>query len=68
MPSAPNNPAEATFEDALRRLEALVETLETDPPSLDAALEAYAEGTDLARHCLERLRTAELRVEELSLD
>lgn len=71
MSSAPApapDAAETTFEEALQRLEAIVETLESDPPSLDAALEAYAEGTALARHCLERLREAELRVEELSLD
>lgn len=66
-PSAPD-PAEMTFEDALSRLEALVEALENDPPDLDAALKAYAEGTALARHCLERLQAAELRVEELSLE
>lgn len=56
------------FEEALTRLEAIVERLEEEPPALEAALDAYEEGVELARACLTRLEAAELRVEELSLD
>jgi len=52
----------------LQRLEALVETLEDEAAGLDEALQAYEEGVLLARYCLERLDTAELRVQELALE
>ncbi len=61
-------PEDVTFEQALRRLEALVETLESDDASLDEALAAYEEGVTLARYCLARLDTAELRIQELALE
>ena len=59
-----------SFADALERLEALVERLDDpdDPPPLEEALDAYEEGTTLARECMKRLDDAELRVERLSID
>jgi exodeoxyribonuclease VII small subunit len=57
-----------SFEDALDRLEAIVEHLEDDPPALDEALDAYEDGVALAKECLARLNDAEQRMEELSLD
>lgn len=65
---APTLPDDLTFEQALQRLEALVETLEDETAGLDEALRAYEEGVLLARFCLERLDTAELRVQELALE
>jgi len=64
MPSTP----EPTFEEALRRLEAIVSELEGELPALDEALIAYEEGVNLAKFCMDRLRTAELRIQELSLE
>lgn len=64
----PDEVTELPIEDALQRLEAIVERLENDPPDLESALDAYEEGVALARHCLDRLDAAELRVEELSLE
>ncbi|HMB91229.1 MAG TPA: exodeoxyribonuclease VII small subunit [Rhodothermales bacterium] len=61
-------PDNLTFEDALKRLEAIAETLENDEAGLEAALKAYEEGVLLARYCLDRLDTAEFRVQELALD
>ena len=65
MPDLPEN---LTFEAALQRLEGLVATMEDDDVDLDAALAAYEEGVVLARFCLDRLETAELRVQELALE
>lgn len=66
---ADSSPADAmTFEQALQRLEEIVESLEDETPELEQALDVYEEGTTLARLCLDRLDAAELRVEELSLD
>ncbi len=67
-PSPVNLHENLTFEQALQRLEALVETLEDEAAGLDEALQAYEEGVLLARYCLERLDTAELRVQELALE
>lgn len=61
-------PDDLTFEEALGRLEALVETLEDDDAGLEEALAAYEKGVVLARHCLDRLDAAELRVQELALE
>jgi exodeoxyribonuclease VII small subunit len=60
--------ADPTFEEALRRLEEIVETLEDDPPALEEALDTYEEGVALANDCLARLEDAEQRVSELSID
>lgn len=61
-------PEDISFEQALQRLQSLVTALEEDESSLEEALQAYEEGVQLARHCLERLNTAELRVQELALE
>ena len=64
----PADPSSLRFEEALQRLESLVALLEADEASLEEALQAYEEGVHLARHCLARLHTAELRVQELALE
>ncbi|MFO8232777.1 MAG: exodeoxyribonuclease VII small subunit [Longimonas sp.] len=56
------------FEDDLARLEAIVDQLETDPPPLDDALDAYEEGVTLAQRCLDRLDAAEQRMQELEIE
>lgn len=63
-----DTPDARSFEDALSRLEEIVESLEGDPPSLDEALDTYEEGVALANECLSRLDDAEQRMHELSLD
>jgi exodeoxyribonuclease VII small subunit len=60
--------APAAFEDALARLEALVEALDSGALDLEASLRLYEEGVGLVRVCEERLRAAELRVRTLELD
>lgn len=60
--------SELTFEQAMARLEELVATLEEDGLGLEESLTHYETGMALARLCLDRLNSAELRVRELSLD
>lgn len=57
-----------TFEDAVKRLEAIVASLENDNMSLEQSLSAYEEGVALARVCLKRLDTAELRIQEIKAE
>ena len=54
---------ELQFEDALQRLEAVVEKLEAGNVPLDAALSYYEEGGSLIRLCNEKLDAAQQRVE-----
>lgn len=66
--AADSSPNDRPFEDDLDRLEAIVDQLETDPPPLDDALDAYEEGVTLAQRCLDRLDAAEQRMQELDVD
>ncbi|MEE9506744.1 MAG: exodeoxyribonuclease VII small subunit [Thermoplasmata archaeon] len=55
-----------TFEDALERLENIVDTLSKGKLSLDEAMEKFEEGIRLFRLCDEKLRGAEQRVSVLT--
>ncbi len=55
-----------TFEDALERLENIVDTLSKGKLSLDEAMEKFEEGIRLFRLCDEKLRSAEQRVSVLT--
>lgn len=53
------------FEDALKKLEAIVAKMEGGQLNLDQALKHFEEGVILARQCQQALRQAEQRVQEL---
>lgn len=53
------------FEDALKKLEAIVEAMESEDLPLEALLGKYEEGTQLARMCQEKLAEAELKIQQL---
>ncbi len=54
---------ELSFEEALARLEKIVERLEAGKSTLDGALADYEEGVALLRHCNAKLDAAEQRVQ-----
>ena len=54
-----------TFEEAFRRLEELVQTLEEGKLSLEDTRHLYEEGMDLAMLCNRMLCATELRITEL---
>ena len=56
---------EVEFETALKKLETIVETLETGDLSLEQALKQYEEGVRMADICSKRLSEAERKVEVL---
>lgn len=70
MAESPQNELsdDLTFEQAVERLELIVKTLEDDGFELEEALDAHAEGIALARFCMDRLKKAELRIQNLSID
>lgn len=53
------------FEDALKRLETIVEAMESEELPLETLLAKYEEGTRLSRICQEKLAEAELKVQQL---
>ena len=57
--------SKAKFEDALARLEKIVEEMESGNLTLDESLARYEEGVKALKQCYEILRDAEKRVEIL---
>lgn len=53
------------FEEALKKLEGIVEAMETDDLPLETLLTQYEEGTKLVRICQEKLAEAELKIQQL---
>ncbi len=56
------------FEEALEKLEQIVETLEAGTLPLEESLKAFEEGVGLARRCARYLEDAEKRIEVLTRD
>jgi len=56
---------ELSFEEAFRKLEAIVENLERGESTLDESMEAFEEGMKLVKLCSKKLNEAETRLEQL---
>ena len=63
--SSPEETQTQPFEDALHRLENIVEAMESQDLPLETLLAKYEEGTKLAQYCQSRLNEAEVRIQEL---
>ena len=64
--AGPNNPAKSQpFEDALKKLESIVEAMESDDLPLETLLAKYEEGAKLLKICQEKLAEAELKIQQL---
>lgn len=59
---------ELKFEEALKKLEQIVEGLEQGKISLEDSLKKYEEGIRLAKFCSEKLQEAEKKIEILTKD
>lgn len=55
-----------SFEDALARLEEIVEKLEAENISLEESVKLYEEGIELSKSCTQTLEQAELRIEKVN--
>jgi len=53
------------FEQALKKLEEIVEAMESEDLPLDSLLSKYEEGSRLAKVCQEKLSEAELKIQQL---
>ena len=56
-----------SFEDALKRLESIVQRRESGDASLDESITLYTEGDALRGQCERRLKDAQARIEKISL-
>ena len=62
-----SNLEDLSFEDALTELEEIVRQLEQGRGTLDNSISAYERGTLLKKHCEDKLNTARMRVEEITV-
>jgi exodeoxyribonuclease VII small subunit len=61
-----NSPAKnPPFEEALQKLEGIVEAMESDDLPLETLLGKYEEGAKLVKVCQEKLTEAELKIQQL---
>ena len=65
--AGPTDVEQLSFEDALKRLEEIVRTLEKGEAPLDQSIELYQEGDRLRRHCEARLKDAQMRIDQIAL-
>ena len=56
---------EPTFEDALGKLESIVEDMEGGELPLEQLLSRFEEGTRMAKLCHDKLAAADLRIQQL---
>ena len=54
-----------TFEEAMKELENLVDSLDKGDVSLDEAIAAYDRGSQLKDHCQKKLNEAKMKVETI---
>lgn len=57
-----------SFEEAMAELEQIVQRLEQGRTPLEDAIAAYERGATLKRHCEDKLRLAQEKVEKIALD
>jgi exodeoxyribonuclease VII small subunit len=59
--------ARMSFEDALAELEKIVRQIEDGRGKLDEAISAYERGVALKRHCEEKLKEAQTKIEQIAV-
>ena len=55
-----------SFEEALARLEEIVEILSSQKINLDSMIDLHEEGAALKEHCAKRLEEAQMKIETVS--
>ena len=63
--ASPGPEAELPFEEALKKLESIVEAMESGDLPLETLLRRFEEGTRLVKLCQARLEQAELQIQKL---
>ena len=68
MPKAESAPKLADFEAAMRELDEVVKAMESGELTLEQSLARFERGVALVKQCQSTLKSAELRIEQLSAD
>lgn len=63
-----NEKERPSFEEALSRLEEIVNELEDESISLEKSIQLYEEGIELSKLCTQTLEEAELRIEKVAAE
>ncbi|MGO8765575.1 MAG: exodeoxyribonuclease VII small subunit [Limisphaerales bacterium] len=63
--AAQNTAKSPPFEEALKKLESIVEAMESDDLPLETLLARYEEGNRLVKICQDKLAEAELKIQQL---
>ncbi len=58
---------EMSFEEALNELETLVNNLDSGDVPLEKSVELYERGEKLKAHCESKLKSAELKINEITI-
>ena len=58
-----NKVSKMSFEDAMMRLEEIVEILSSQKINLDSMIKLHEEGNALKEHCAKRLEEAKMKIE-----
>ena len=59
---------ELTFEDNLKRLEEIVDQLESGEIDLEKSIKLYEEGMLLKNNCQEKLKKVELQIKKIKIE
>ena len=63
-----NNVSKLTFEQSMRRLEEIIDNLESGNVELENAINLYTEGIKLQEHCKNKLENAKLKIDKIVID
>lgn len=61
-------PRNLKFEDAMSRLESIVDSMESGEIGIEESVGKYEEAMELAAHCRKILDEAEMRIQKIQLD
>lgn len=69
MPETNNEAAikDLSFEQALTELEAIVRGLEAGETELEKSITAYERGIELKKHCEQKLKDAQAKIEKITV-
>lgn len=62
-----SNNSDVPFEEALKKLETIVESMEAEDLPLETLLARFEEGTRLAKVCQTKLSEAEVKIQQLEI-
>ncbi|WP_114910562.1 exodeoxyribonuclease VII small subunit [Neisseria elongata] len=62
------SPTPKTFEEAIKRLETITQSMQNSEMPLEEALAAYQEGNELVKYCQTKLAEVEQKLQVLDAD